>query len=101
MPVRLFGQTINALLGSGCGDNFVSEEVADAFDLPRYKLTREIPMQQVDGTSFRVTEYVRPVLRIRDFRVRLAMKIIRSSLMMVLGYPFLRYLRVEADWAAR
>ena len=101
VPVRIFGHTLSALLDSGCSDNFISNTQAEKLDLPRYPLPRALPMQQASGAIVPVDTYVRPVLRIGESKVRLALKVLSSPLPMILGYPFLRYFRVQADWNTR
>ena len=65
-----------ALLDSGCSDNFVYAAVADQLALTRYDLPMAIPMQTVSGSIVSVRHFVRPVLRIGDLKVRLALKVI-------------------------
>ena len=56
-------------------------------------------MANVDKTY--VDHFVRPVLRIGDLRARLALKVFYTPIPMILGYPFLRMLRVKPDWTTR
>ena len=48
-----------------------------------------------------VDHFVRPVLRIGELRARLALKVFDTPISMILGYPFLRMLRVKPDWTTR
>ena len=44
---------------------------------------------------------MRPVLRIGELRARLALKVFDTPIPMILGYRFLRMLRVKPDWTTR
>ena len=48
-----------------------------------------------------VDHFVRPVLRIGDLRARLALMVFDTPIPMILGYHFLRMLRVKPDWTTR
>ena len=54
-----------------------------------------------NGDKAYVDHFVRPVLRIGDMRARLALKVFDTTIPMILGYPFLRVLRVKPDWTTR
>ena len=58
-------------------------------------------MQMANGDKVYVDHFVRPVLRIGELRARLAFKVFDTPIPMILGYPFLRMLRVKPDWTTR
>ena len=101
VPVTIYNLTTGALLDSGCSDNFISHELSAKLGLTLYLLKNMFVMETVDGTHHPVTHYVRPVVRIGSAHIRLAMKVCKSKLAMILGYPFLRYFKVAADWGTR
>ena len=45
--------------------------------------------------------YVRPIVQIGPLRGHLAMKVYPSGQSILLGYPFLQRIRVQADWTTR
>ena len=58
-------------------------------------------MQMANGDKAYVDHFVRPVRRIGELRARLALKVFDTTIPMILGYPFLRMLRVKPDWTTR
>ena len=60
-----------------------------------------IGMQMANGDKAYVDNFVRPVLRIGELRSKLALKVFDTPIPMILGYPFLRMLRVKPDWTTR
>ena len=54
-----------------------------------------------NGDKAYVDHFVRPVLWIGELRARLALKVFDTPIPMILGYPFLRMLRVKPDWTTR
>ena len=45
-----------------------------------------------------VDNFVRPVVRIGEMLARLALNVFDINIPMILGYHFLRMLRVKSDW---
>ena len=79
----------------------MSDTWAAQSGLTLYPLKQAFIMETVDGTHHPVQHYVRPVVRIGSAQIRLMMKVCKSKLPMILGYPFLRYFKVSADWGSR
>ena len=101
VPVDLCNTRVEALLDSDCSDNFISETTANQLKLTRYPLIMAIGIQMVNGDTTYVNQFVRPVIRIGALRVRLALNVFENPFSMIIGYPFLRMLRVKPDWTAR
>ena len=55
----------------------------------------------VNGETTYVNQFVRPIIRIGALRVRLVLKVFENPLSLIIGYPFLRMLRVKPDCTAR
>ena len=101
VPKNILNTRVGALLDSGCSYNLISRTTADHLGLTRYPLTKAIVMQIANGDKAYADHFVRPVLRIGELRARLALKVFDTPIPMILGYPFLRMLRVKTDWATR
>ena len=101
VPVDILNITVGAVVDSGCSDNFISRTTADQVGLTRYTLKTAIGIQMANGEKAYVNHVVRPVLRIGELRARLALKVFETPIPMILGYHFLRMLRVKPDWMTR
>ena len=97
VPVDTLNTRVGALLDSGCIDNFISRTTTDQLGLTRYPLKTAIGMQMANVDKAYVDHFVRPVLRIGDLRARLALKNFDTPIHMILGYTFLRVLRLKPD----
>ena len=101
VPVDILNIRVGALLDSGCSDNFISWTNADQLGITRYPLKTAIGMQMANVDKAYVDHFVQPVLRIVDLRARLALNVFDTPLHMILGYHFIRMLRVKPDWTTR
>ena len=101
VPVDILNTRVGALLDSGCSDNFISRTTADQLGLTRYPLKSSIGMQMANGDKAYVDHFVRPVLRIGELLARLALKVLDTTIPMIIGYHFLRMLRVKPDWTTQ
>ena len=93
--------SVEALLDSDCSDNFLSETTANQLKLTRYPLKMAIGIQIGNGETTYVNQSVRPIIRIGALHVRRALKVFENPFSLIIGYPFLRMLRVKPDWTAR
>ena len=97
VPVDILNIRVGALLDYWCSDNFISRTTSVQLGLTRYPLKTAIGMQMANVDKAYVDHFVRPVLRIGVLRERLALKVFDTPIPMIVGYPFLRMLRIKPD----
>ena len=101
VPVLLEGTCIRALVDSGASDSFIGEEVVAKHKIATYPLRIPLTVKAANGGLMSVTRYVIVKLKIGELPVRLKLRVIRTPLSMVLGYPFLYQFTPRVDWRKR
>ena len=79
---------IRALLDSGASDSFVSWDVVRALGLRQYPLSQRLTVRVANGEALAVTHFVQLSARLGPMPVRVSLRVIKTTIPIVLGYPF-------------
>ena len=77
---------IIALLDSGTSDSFVSCDVVGVLGL--YRLSQRVTARAANGEALAITHFVQLSARLGPKPVRLSLSVIKTTIPIVLGYPF-------------
>ena len=80
---------IRVLLDSGASDSFVSWDVVRVLGLRQYQLSQRLTVRVANGEALAVTHFVQLSARLGPMPVRLPLRVIKTTISFVLGYPFL------------
>ena len=89
---------IRALLDSGALDSFVSWDIVRVLGLRQYPLSQRLTVRVANGESLAVTHFVQLSARLGPMPVRLSLRVIKTTIPIVLGYPFLARTQPTIDW---
>ena len=89
LPMVVGGKMIRALLDSGASDSFVSWDVVRVLGLRQYQLSQRLTVRVANGETLAVTHFVQLSARLGPMAVRLLLMVIKTTIPIVLGYPFL------------
>ena len=92
---------IRALLDSGASDSFVSWDVVRVLGLRQYPLSQRLTVRVANGEALAVTHFVQLSARLGPMPVRLSLRVIKTTIPIVLGYPFLARTQPTIDWKQR
>ena len=92
---------IRALLDSGASDSFVSWDVVRVLGLRQYPLSQRLTVRVANGEALAVTYCVQLSVRLGPMPVRLSLRLIKTTIRIVLGYPFLARTHLTIDWKQR
>ena len=95
------GKLIRALLDSGASDSFVSWDVVRVLGLRQYPLSQRLTVRVANGEVLAVTHFVQLSSRLGPMTVRLSLRVIKTTIPIVLGYPFLARTQPTIDWKQR
>ena len=101
LPLQVGDVTVRALLDSGASDSFVSYEVVRALGLTPYPLQQPLTVRVANGQGLAVTHFVKLQGKLGPMNVRLLLRMIKTNIPVVLGYPFLARLQPLVDWKRR
>ena len=87
-----------ALLDSRASDLFISLDVVRLSRLKLLPLKYTIKAMVANGQTLNAGHFVRVRATIRDLHVRLFLRVINTTLPIVLGYPFLRQFNPLIHW---
>ena len=91
---------IRALLDSGASDSFVSWDVVRVLGLRQYPLSQRLTVRVANG-ALAVTHFVQLSARLGPMPVRLALRVIKTTIPIVFGYPFLAKTQPTIDCKQR
>ena len=89
---------IRALLDSGASDSFVSWDVVRVLGLRQYPLSQRL---MANGEVLAVTHFVQLSARLWPMHVSLSLRVIKTTIPIVLGYTFLARTQPTIDWKQR
>ena len=100
---------IRALLDFGASNSFVSWDVVSVLELRQYPLSQRLTVRVANGEALAVTHSVQLSARLGPMPARLSLRVIKTTIPIVFGYPFLartkstigwkqRVLRIERKW---
>ena len=92
---------IRALLDSGASDSFVSWDVVRVLGLRQYPLSQRLTVRVANGEAFAVTHFVQLSARLGPMPVRVSLRVMKTTIPIVLGYPFLAKTQPTIDWKQR
>ena len=101
LPMVVGGKMIRALLDSGASDSFVSWDVVRVLGLRQYPLSQRLTVRVANGEALAVTHFVQLSARLGPMPVRLSLRVIKTTIPIVLGYPFLERTQPTIDWKQR
>ena len=84
-----------------CADNIIHDRLAARLLLRRFPLLHPVPYQTLDGLSTVATEYTMVPVRIGALLVKLAFHIMDIPQDIILGFAFLQFFRVVANWTTQ
>ena len=88
LPMVVGGKLIRALLDSGASDSFVSWDVVRVLWLRQYPLSQRLTVRVANGEAFADTHFVQLSARLGPIPVSLSFRVIKTTIPIVLGYPF-------------
>ena len=92
---------IRTSLDSGASDSFVSWDVVRVLGLRQYPLSQRLTVRVANGEALAVTHFVQLSARLGPLPVRLSLRVIKTTIPIVLGYPFLSRTQPTIDWKQR
>ena len=92
---------IMALLDSGASDSFVSWNVVRVLGLRQYQLSQRLTVRVANGEALAVTHFVQLSAMLGPMPVRLSLRVIKTTIPIVVGYPFLARTQPTIDWKQR
>ena len=101
LPIQLHSSAQTALLDPGSADNIIHDRLAASLRLQRFPLLHPVPYQTIDGRSEVTTEYTMVPVQIGALLVKLAFHIMAIPEYIILGFAFLRFFRVVANWTTQ
>ena len=101
MPFVIGNIQVRALLDSGASDSIIGEELVRGFNLTTYSLIQRLTVKVANGETLQVTHFVKVSGRLGSMPIRLMLRVIATSLPVVLGYPFLAKLNPLIDFRRR
>ena len=101
MPLVISNTQVRALLDSGASDSFIGEELVRGLNLTTYPLIQRLTVKVANGETLQVTHFVKVSGRLGPMPIRLMLRVIATSLPVVLGYPFLAKLNPFIDFRRR
>ena len=101
LPMVVGSKMIRALLDSGASDSFVSWDVVRVLGLRQYPLSLRLTVRVANGETLAVTHFVQLSARLGPMPVRLSLRVIKTTILIVLGYPFLARTQPTIDWKQR
>ena len=101
LPVQVGDHTLQALLDSGASDSFISLQNTQRLGLPTYPLSVKLEVSIANVDKIIVSRLTRVIAVIGSMKVKLFLRVISSSLDLVLGYPFLLKFDTKIDWKKR
>ena len=82
------GKLIRALFDSGASESFASWDVVRVLGLRHYTLSQRLTVRVADREAFAVTHLVQLSARLGPMPVRLSLRVIKTTIPIVLGYHF-------------
>ena len=101
LPVVVGGKMIRALLDSGASDSFVSWDVVRVLGLRQYPLSQLLTVRVANGENLAVTHFEQLSAMLEYMPVKLSLTVIKTTIPIVLGYPFLARTQSTIDWKQR
>jgi len=89
---------VMALLDSGASDSFVSQDVVKTLRLQTYPLQQKLTVRVANGEWLDVSQFVIVHERLGTMPVKLQMRVIKTAIPVVLGYPFLAKFQPHIYW---
>jgi hypothetical protein len=101
LPLMVGSMLIRALLDSGASDSFVSFDVVKTLWLTQHPLLQPLTVRVANGEGLSVTHFVRLSGKLGQMPVKLLLRVIKTTIPVVLGYPFLSRVQPLVDWRRR
>ena len=95
------GKIIRALLDSGASDSFVSWDVVRVLGLRQNPLSQRLTVRVANLEALAVTPFVQLSAMLGPMPVRLSLRVIKTTIPIVVGYPFLARTQPTIDWKQR
>jgi hypothetical protein len=101
LPMIVGDKMILALLDSGASDSFISADVVKILGLMAHPLLQPLTVRVANGEGLSVTHFVSLSGRLGPMPVRLHLRVINTTIPIVLGYPFIAKFQPLVDWKNR
>ena len=101
LPLIIGHTQVRALLDSGASDSFIGEELVRGLGLESYPLMQRLTVKVANGETLQVTHFVKVAGRLGPMPVKLMLRVIATTLPVVLGYTFVSRLNPHIDFRRR
>ena len=90
--------TMPALVGSGASSNFIDQGVVITLELKLLLLKLPTKISSANGHLMECVSYAVVPARVGSLRFQLCLRVVSSSMGIILGIPFLRYFDPCISW---
>ena len=101
IPSTINGYNCKALIDSGAAGNFISTSLVKQLGCNKHPLREPTTVRVANSDIMAITHFVRVIIHMEKFSVRLCFQMTQMPNDILLGYPFLTRFTPRIDWRSR